>query len=126
MYSLLDKLNGKWKKNKASRSLLRTVFLIRRQFRIASKIPTITTRKNISLGKLLNIVSLSFVSCAILKHTYFYKFSALQQIYMKLLLLLLLLLEAAANDEVDMGTSSNYTQSKNSLQRVFSSKDFFS
>ena len=31
---------------------------------------------------------------------------------MKLLLLLLLLLEAAANDEVDMGTSSNYTQSK--------------
>ena len=76
----------------------------------------ITTRMNISWGKLLYIVSLSLVSCAVLKHTFYNTFSALQQIYMKLRLLLLLLLEAAANDEVDMGTSSNYTQSKNSLQ----------
>ena len=34
-------------------------------------------------------------------------------------------IKAAANDEVDMGTSSNYTQSKNSLQEVFSEKTDF-
>ena len=34
-------------------------------------------------------------------------------------------IKAAANDEVYMGTSSNYTQSKNSLQEVFSEKTDF-
>ena len=34
-------------------------------------------------------------------------------------------IKAAANDEVYMGTSSNYTQSKNSLQEVFSENTEF-